>query len=118
MGKRAQGDYRADPYVAGLPAFEAQPKAVTISLVGLFNGWVADRKPPAKTEYSWKRIFNSFAASVGHDDATRITKREVVKWKDELVADGTPTAEGCRCSERSGRDFQWFSSWVLWLSVD
>jgi integrase/antitoxin (DNA-binding transcriptional repressor) of toxin-antitoxin stability system len=86
LGKRAEGDYTPDSYVAGLPRFEAQPKAVVVSLAGLFKLWVAERKPPEKTEYSWQRIYDRMAASVGHDDAGRVSKSDMVKWKDALVA--------------------------------
>jgi integrase len=67
------------------------------SLSGLFQGWwkeaqAAGLKP--STYESYRHTFSSFIAFLGHDDATRVTKSDVVRFKDHRLT--TP-------SRRTGR---------------
>jgi len=65
-----------------------------VSLLELFDGYVKERKPSPATVKSFRAKVRSFQAFLGHDDARRITKRDIALWKDQLLetgkADGSP----------------------------
>lgn len=59
-----------------------------VSILGLFESYVAERKPEPATVKSYRPKVEMFKAFLGHDDARRITKRDVAKWKDQLLETG------------------------------
>ena len=66
-------------------------------ITGLFQGWweearAAGRKP--STHESYRNTIDGFVEFLGHDDASRVTARDVVAYKDHRL--GTP-------SRRTGR---------------
>ncbi|HEY2134206.1 MAG TPA: hypothetical protein VGH36_14730 [Acetobacteraceae bacterium] len=75
---------------AALPAIDGAPPITVpaVSLTGLFDAWkaVATVKPrtAAETEYVVKLL----SAFVGHDDAARITRGDMLRWRDAMKADG------------------------------
>ena len=64
-------------------------------LMDLFDSYVAERQPAPATVKRWRPVMDHFIAFLGHEDATQITKANVVAWKEALLAekkpDGTPT---------------------------
>ena len=92
MAKRAGGDYSPDAHPASLPEWRADKSASgDVMLTALFDRWAAETKPREKTLYSWRRVFDQLAAQLGHDDAAKVTKADVVGWKDALIASGLST---------------------------
>ena len=109
-GKRQNGDYRPDPLPSTFPAWEprqpdqrppepgqiapASAQKVTpkepaaVSLQGLLEGWkaVAVVKPRtvAEAEYAIKDL----AKALGHDDAARVRREDLIRWRDQIKADG------------------------------
>ena len=96
--KQQAGDYRPDSLPATFPAWE-RPKAAAVtpalpaqeaevSLRGLFNAWspvsVVKPRTLAETDYAVKGL----AAFVGHDDAAKITRDDLARWRDTMKADG------------------------------
>ncbi len=78
-------------------AREAFAENVAISrapLMDLFDAYVAERQPTAATVKAWRPVMKRLIAHLGHDDAARMTKLNVVAWKDALLAetgkDGKP----------------------------
>ncbi len=69
-------------------------KQDAVPLMDLFDAYVGERKPAPATVKRWRPVMDHKIAFLGHDDATRITKANVVAWKDALLAetkpDGTP----------------------------
>lgn len=59
-----------------------------VSLLGLFDVYVAERKPSPATIKSFRPKVKAFSTFVGHDDARKITKRDVALWKDRLLSVG------------------------------
>jgi integrase len=59
-----------------------------VSILGLFESYVAERKPEPATVKSYRPKVEMFRAFLGHDDARRITKRDVAVWKDQLLETG------------------------------
>lgn len=93
MIRRAAGDYGSDQVQATLPAWEGAAPAITakpaaVSIIGLFDGYVTERKPAAATVKAWRRQIERLKEFLGHDDATQVTPRNMVAWKDALLAQG------------------------------
>jgi len=59
-----------------------------VSILGLFESYVKERKPEPATIKSYKAKIAAFQSFLGHDDARRITKRDVAEWKSELLEQG------------------------------
>lgn len=106
MVRRARGDYGADPKAATLPTWSSLATGPTrpapsLSLMGLFDSYVAERKPAAATEKAWRRQLAHLKAFLGHDDALRVTGADLVGWKDALLA---PKPDGTQRSARTVKD--------------
>lgn len=84
--RAAQGDYAPDPKAQRFPPVETRASGITLSAI--FERWERETKPSGSTITTWKGIVSSLKASVGHEDAARITDHDVVKWKDSRVAAG------------------------------
>jgi integrase len=87
---RAHGDYSPDPHLKTIPEWRGAggETKVLMSVSAIFEAWAAERRFASKTEYSWKRIIRKLTAYLGHEDAARITDRDIIGWKDALVGSG------------------------------
>jgi integrase len=54
----------------------------------LFDGWIAEKSPGAKTRYSWERVLKQLAIYLGHNDASRLTADDLIRWKASLIEGG------------------------------
>jgi integrase len=93
LGRTARGDYSADEVTTKLPHWERQPADQDVEAEGktlqtLLNAWATERRPPERTRYEWRRVVDRLAQHLGHHDAERITKADIVGWKDALLASG------------------------------
>lgn len=70
----------------GPAASEQAGPAVTLS--ELLQAWARERKPPAKTLDAWTRIIARLIMHLGHQDPEKLTRRELVGWKDALLENG------------------------------
>ena len=59
-----------------------------VSILGLIESYVKEREPEPATVKSYRPKIRMFQAFLGHDDARRITKRDVALWKDQLLETG------------------------------
>jgi integrase len=92
LAKRAGGDYSRDAYRERFPERRTDnPTVRGATLHELFDRWAAETKPREKTRYSWRRVFDQLVSHLGHDDAAKITKADVIGWKDALIASGLST---------------------------
>lgn len=73
-----------------------------VSLIGLFDEHVRERQLTPASEKSFRQKVLAFQKFLGHDDARRITKRDVSDWKDHLLARGQ--ADGSPLSAKTVRD--------------
>lgn len=95
----------ADAVAAALAQKEAQDEAFLdmvreeqaasrAPLMELFDAYVAERSPAPATVKRWRPVMDHLKGFLGHDDAARITRKDVVAWKDALLAekgeDGEP----------------------------
>ncbi len=93
LRRRALGDYSADTFSDKLPPWIRPPTGGSAETQGktlqsLFDAWAAERRPPERTLYEWRRIVARLARHLGRQDAERITKADIVGWKDALLASG------------------------------
>lgn len=89
--RRTRGDYGPDENLQRFPKWRPQDETTIVSsltLSGLVADWASERKPPEKTRYSWDRILQSLANHLGHDDVNRITRKDIIHWKDAMLANG------------------------------
>ncbi len=81
---------------------EGQTFGPPVSLIGLFDEHVKERQISPASEKSFRQKVLAFQRFIGHDDARRITKRDVSDWKDHLLANGQ--ADGSPLSVKTVRD--------------
>lgn len=69
-------------------------KASAVPLMELFDAYVAERNPAPATVKRWRPVMDHMKGFLKHDDAARITRKDVVAWKDALLSekgdDGEP----------------------------
>lgn len=92
----AFGDYRPDPSLAEMPDWERptaekpalQPAVDKMTFDQLLAAWEAERKRPDRTKLEFRRKVRRLVQHLGHDDPERVTKKDMIAWKDALVASG------------------------------
>lgn len=89
LARRAKGDFRPDGYSDGIPEFSKneRPSAATIK-AGIFGGWSSRPDIAPKTVYAWGKLFDTLVTFLGHDDAKRLGKPDVERWRDALREQG------------------------------
>lgn len=65
-------------------------------LMDLFDAYVALRKPAAATVKRWRPVMEHLKGFLGHDDAARITRKNVIAWRDALLAEKDDKGEPVR----------------------
>lgn len=80
------------------PPAPAPPSAgkADAAIMGLFEGYIAERQPSASTVRSWRPIMAHLIRTLGHDDASRVTPRDMVEWKNELLAEVNADGDASR----------------------
>ena len=92
------GDYSTDPLPRSFPAWEppraaaVETKAAPVSLTGLLERWraVATVKPRSADEAAYAVAL--LIAFLGHDDAARLTRADLQRWRDDMKATGKTNA--------------------------
>jgi hypothetical protein len=94
LARYASGDFSHDSYAPGARITAQQTQinpGKRITFERLFEGWVAEKNPGAKTRYTWERVLNQLAAFLGHNDASRLTADDLIRWKASLISAGLKT---------------------------
>jgi integrase len=92
MIAHGQAEARKPPpaFLPGLPSLEKapEPNAPAVTLRGLFDAWrtVATVKPRTITETDY--IVKMLERFLGHDDATKINRADLARWRDAMKAGG------------------------------
>jgi hypothetical protein len=81
-------DQAIERAAAGGPAVLEQQAGPAVTISGLLEGWATEREPPARTLDAWTRIMNRLIKHIGHEDSEKLTRREIVGWKDALLESG------------------------------
>jgi len=79
-----------DPVPASAPHIKVP--TVAVSIQALFRDYVRELKAAGRgetIESRWGTTINRLIDFVGHDDVTRMTKGDFVRWKDDMVAKGS-----------------------------
>jgi len=73
------------------PLVRAPMKTMRVSLQGLFRDYMDYSKTMGKHldgGAKWQPPIRSLSAFLGHDDASRITPADLLRWRDTLLAEG------------------------------
>lgn len=84
-------DWSDDPEDRNVfPSHDALPARhqSAVTLTGLLEAAFKERRPTPSTVDQWTKHVSDFVTHVGHDEAAKITKADVVSWKDALFASG------------------------------
>ena len=98
--RNAQGDYTPDAKAERFPAWVApnenavkQPAVKGGSLTSLVEGWWTEAKArnlKPSTHESYSNSMKALVAFLGHDDCSRVTKNDVIGFKDHRLATINP----------------------------
>lgn len=95
--RNAEGDYSPDPTANRFPKWQTEKDAVPYtpraSLTGLVDSWWEEAKAAHRsvsTHESYKNTMAYFVAFLKHDDATRVTKEDVLGFKDHRLKSINP----------------------------
>jgi hypothetical protein len=59
-----------------------------VTFESLIARWANDRRPMQKTIYEYKRVLGNLTDFLGHDDATRLSPKDLVAWKGKMIEAG------------------------------
>ncbi|MEZ0058949.1 integrase [Bradyrhizobium elkanii] len=91
LARNADGDFTPDEYPKRFPKFTAhaaQDKAPR-SLTALVQAWhkaAPDRGVKNRDADRIKSRFEKLIAFLGHDDTYRVTKQDIIRWRDDRLA--------------------------------
>jgi len=94
LKRNAEGDYRPDPKAERFPKWErphpspTTPPRASLTFDELFERWQREARPAASTITTWRSYVRALRTHVGHDDPSHVTKADMIRWKDALVAEG------------------------------
>ncbi|MGE0340174.1 MAG: DUF6538 domain-containing protein [Xanthobacteraceae bacterium] len=95
--RNAEGDYSPDRTVDRFPVWQFEKDAVQytprVSLTGLVESWWEEAKAAHRsvsTYESYTNTMDRFVAYLKHDDAVRVTKQDVVSFKDHRLKSINP----------------------------
>lgn len=85
--RKAIGDYSPDPKANRFPPLEPQKQEAEASLLELFRLWERDHLAEGKSQRTvedFRQKIEDFIRFLGHDDATRVTQRNVADYVEHL----------------------------------
>jgi integrase len=89
--RRARGDWSPDGgasrYPQAIPAAPAK-SAEPLLAEDLLTAWAAETRPAAATRKKYAGAFRQVARVLGFDDVRRVTKEDVVKFKEARLGEG------------------------------
>ena len=96
LRRYAEGDYRPDKAAQRYPEWrdcpdKAEPSETSdpsLTLDDIFERWQRERQPSASTVTTWSSYVRALKKHLGHDDAGRVTKADILAWKNTLVEKG------------------------------
>jgi len=54
----------------------------------IIDKWASERKPTAKTAYSWRKIIDKLVSYLKHDNAVAVKEDDLIGWKGHLISSG------------------------------
>lgn len=98
--RMAKGDFEPDPKAERFPAWQdhrgageeelmgEEGPSPPVTITGLFEDWARERDPSASTLGTYGSVMRRFVRFLKHDDARRVTRADVLRFKDQRLADG------------------------------
>jgi integrase len=83
--KNAAGNWRQDPDADRFAPPEALAEDGKVDAMDMFGRYANEAGLSPKTRRSWRTRVAALMAFVGHDDLARLTTKDVLRWKDDLV---------------------------------
>lgn len=65
-------------------------------LMDQFDAYVQARQPAPATVKRWRPVMDHLIAFLGHDDASKITRKNVIAWRDALLSEEDKEGERIR----------------------
>jgi integrase len=89
----ANSDYRPDPNADRFPPWEgasspAKKDGVSATFDSLFESWRLGNSVAASTVTTWQSYVRALKKHLGHNDPSRVTKADILAWRDALLAAG------------------------------
>ena len=108
--ERDRGDFAGRPKLPVLVEPAEAPAGAPTTITGLLEGYLKGLRAAGKgaeAERRWTPCFRAFVSFLKHDDARRVTKADVVRWRDALLE--TKAAKTVRDSDLGSLRavFQW-----------
>lgn len=94
VSERDEGDFSGalkNPIL--VKAASSKPQLAPVSLAGLFSSYIASRKllgTGAGAETRWRPVFAGLRKYLGHDDANRLSKKDLMAFRDQLLQTKAP----------------------------
>jgi integrase len=86
--RNAGGDYKPDPDADRFPPPEVLKNDGKVPAFDMFDRYAVEAELADKTYRDWKAKLSVLVAFVGHDDLARLTAKNVIDWKDDLLKAG------------------------------
>lgn len=68
----------------------------SVSILALFEDYVSNAKQKASSIKAYRVCINHLIAFLGHDDASKVTRADIVSWKDALLTEQGPDEKPLR----------------------
>jgi hypothetical protein len=92
--ERDEGDFSGTPSHPMLANTQPEPDPLPpVSLKGLLADYIAAKKLVGKakgTEKRWKPVFDDLVKFIGHNDARRLSKQNLMEWRDARLKTLSP----------------------------
>ncbi|WP_370168743.1 hypothetical protein [Bradyrhizobium elkanii] len=83
LKQNAVGDYTPDVYREQYPRYRSSR-----TLQQVFEQWRGETQPAPSSVSNWRGHVDSLVGFVGYDQVERLTRADIVNWKDHLVEKG------------------------------
>ena len=70
------------------------PAVAAVRLLETFDGYATAKQMTPGVRLDWRRMVSQLVDFLGHDDAARLTTEDLMRWRDQLLAE--PTQGGKR----------------------
>jgi integrase len=86
LKRNASGDWRPDPDADRFAPSEVLVNDGQVDAMEMFDRYANEAELSPKTRATWKTKLKSLLDFVGHGDLGRLTTKNVIGWKDKLLA--------------------------------
>lgn len=103
--RKAKGVYGPDPEREKFaPAEVLKPNGGKVPALATFDAYAEDAGLAPKTKSAWRSKIRDLIAFVGHDDLARLTRKEVLAWKEKLQTEIIPERKRKRKAKSAAAD--------------